>query len=227
MKLIKPTFEDSYPLIKVELLKKKNKWTLTSLAWIDWDDISQIISLHIWRKWYQYDPNKPLSPWLSRIIHNQIKNLIRNNYSNYNKPCNKCAAAEGLDGCKIYSEQCIRCPLFADWTKRKQGAQFLKMPVSLDDHINEVSQISCKEEDTSSDIEKVHSKMKETLKPLEYLVYEGLFILNEDEKTVAKKVGYISNEKGRGPGYKQIFNIKRMIIEKVKKYLKNGEIDIW
>ena len=227
VKITKPTFEESYPLIKAEILKKKHKWTLTSLAWISYEDVSQIISLHIWKKWYQYDPSKPLSPWLSRIIHNQIKNLIRNNYSNYNRPCGKCAAAEGTDSCKIYGEQCDKCPLLADWIKRKQGAQFLKMPLSLDDHINEVSKISTNEENVPEDILKVHSKMKEVLKPLEYRVYEGLFILNEDEKTVAKKVGYISNEKGRGPGYKQIFNIKRSIIEKVKKFLKNGEIDIY
>jgi len=226
MKVVKPTFEDSYPLIKIELLKKKHKWTLTSLAWINWEDIEQIISLHIWKKWYQYDPSKPLAPWLSRIIHNQIKNLIRNNYSNYSKPCAKCAAAQGLDGCKIYVEQCEACPLYEDWTKRKQVAQFIKMPVSLDDHINEISKIAESEDSVPNDVLKVHAKMKEVLKPLEYIVYEGLFILEEDEKTVAKKVGYISNEKGRGPGYRQIFNIKRSIIEKVKKYLKNGEIDI-
>ena len=100
------------------------------------------------------------------------------------------------------------------------------MPVSLDDHINEISKIAESEDSVPNDVLKVHAKMKEVLKPLEYIVYEGLFILEEDEKTVAKKVGYISNEKGRGPGYRQIFNIKRSIIEKVKKYLKNGEIDI-
>jgi hypothetical protein len=69
--------------------------------------------------------------------------------------------------------------------------------------------------------------MKEILKPIEWKVYEGLFILNEDEETVAKKLGYISNEKGRAPGYKQIKNIRKNVITKVKKYLTSGEIDIY
>ena len=220
------TFEEAYPIIQIELAKKKHKWTLTSIPSISWDDIAQIIRLHIWKKLNQYDCKRPLAPWLSTIIHNQIRNLIRNHYSNYSRPCIKCAAAEGTDGCKIYSEQCEKCPLFAEWVKRKQSAQFIKMPVCLDDHINEVSQITEEQDNFPEDPRKIHIKMKQVLKPFEWRVYEGLFILNEDEKVVAKKLGYISNEKGRGPGYRQIFNIRRTIIEKVKKYLKNGEIDL-
>jgi hypothetical protein len=30
-----------------------------------------------------WDQTKPLEPWVSRIITNQIRNLIRNNYTNY------------------------------------------------------------------------------------------------------------------------------------------------
>jgi hypothetical protein len=225
-KIEKQTFEDVYPIIKVELEKKRHKWTLTSLPSISYDDVSQIILLHIWKKFNQWDQSRPIVPWLSSLIHNQIRNLIRNNYSNYTPPCFRCDAALPDNGCKIHTTQCKKCPLFAEWVKRKQVAQFIKMPVSLDDHINEVSQISEEQDNFPEDVQKIHTKMKQVLKPFEWGVYEGLFVLNEDEKAVAKKLGYISNEKGRGPGYKQIFNIKRSIIEKVKKYLKNGKIDL-
>ena len=39
-------------------------------------------------------------------------------------------------------------------------------------------------------------------------------------------MGYKTTEKNRIAGYKQIKNIKKIIIFKVKKYLYSGEIDI-
>ena len=42
---------------------------------------------------------------------------------------------------------------------------------------------------------------------------------NKDDKDVAKSMGYITSEKNRLPGYKQIKNIKKRIITKAKKIL--------
>lgn len=222
----KPDFNDCLDIINTEIAKRRYKWSLNSLAWMDFDDVSQIIRIHIYNKWSQYDPERPLQPWLNAVISSQIKNLIRNNYGNYARPCLRCDAAEDNSGCKIYKTQCKACPLYADWLKRKQPAHNIKLPVSIENHTNEVSQISDSPQDITYQISKVHIKMKEILKPLEYKVYEGLFILNEDESVVAGKLGYISNESGRPPGYKQIKNIRKAIIIKVKKCLQNGEIDI-
>lgn len=223
----KPRYEDFSHIIDEEIAKRKYKWALNSLAWMDYLDVSQIIRIHIHTKWHQYDAARPIQPWLNAVISSQIKNLIRNHYGNYARPCLRCDAAEDNDGCKIYKKQCAECPLFADWKKRKQPAHNIKLPVSIENHSNEVSQISDETQDISRQIEKVHVKMKEVLKPIEYKVYEGLFILNEDEGKVAAKLGYISNEKGRPPGYKQIKNIRKSIIIKIKKCISNGEIDIF
>lgn len=223
----KPDFNTFLPIIDTEIAKRRYKWTLNSLAWMDFDDVAQIIRIHVYAKWHQYDPSRPIQPWLNAVITSQIKNLIRNNHGNYARPCLRCDAAEGEAGCKIYGTQCEKCPLYADWKKRKQSAYNIKLPVSIENHSNEIHQISDETHDVSSQVEKVHKKMKEILKPIEYKVYEGLFILNEDEATVAAKLGYISNEKGRPPGYKQIKNIRKIVIIKVKKHLSNGDIDIY
>ena len=97
----KTKFEDHLDLIDEEIRKRRGKWNLKSLAWMDFDDVSQIIKFHIFKKWHLYDPAKPLGPWLNKIISNQIKNLIRNNYGNYSRPCLRCAAAEGENLCII------------------------------------------------------------------------------------------------------------------------------
>ena len=63
-------FEDCIDIINQEISKRRNKWTLTSIAWMDFDDISQILKIHIYKKWHLYDSSKPLAPWLNRIISN-------------------------------------------------------------------------------------------------------------------------------------------------------------
>lgn len=222
-----PKFEDFLPIIDIEIAKRRHKWNLTSITWMDYDDVAQIIRIHIFKKWHQYQPSRPLAPWLNSIITNQIRNLIRNNYSNYVRPCLKCAAAIGEDGCRIYTKQCDDCPLYAYWRKRKQSATQIKIPVSIENHPNEVKSIFDESVDVLKHVEKLHAKMKEILKPLEWEVYEGLFILHKDENVVAKELGYITNERGRDPGYRQIKNIRKTIILKVKKCLANGDVDIF
>jgi len=223
----KITFEECIGVIDTEIIKRKGKWNLTSLSWIDFEDVSQIIRIHIYEKWDQYDSDKPLKPWLNRIISNQLKNIIRNNYTNYTRPCLRCAAAEGDDGCRIYTQQCNECPLYAHWEKRKLNAYNLKMPLSLENHQQEVNSIFDDYINFEEKILELHSLMKKVLKPNELMVYESLFIKKENELTVAKKLGFKTTEKKRSPGYKQIQNIKKQIIKKVKSLIDKGDIEFY
>lgn len=226
MKKTRPIFEDFIKVIDQEILKRRAKWSLSSLSWMDFDDVSQIIRIHVFEKWDQYNYLKPIQPWLNSVITNQIKNLIRNNYGNYTRPCLKCAAAEGQDGCRIYNEQCSACPLFNKWEKKKKDAYNLKVPISMENVSHETDVRFYYEENIESNANKLHKKMKEVLKPLEYRVYEGLFINNKSEEEVAKDIGYISNEKNRAPGYKQLKNMRKKIILKAKKLLSSDQVDI-
>ena len=221
-------FEDCIDQIDIEIIKRKNKWNLTALAWMDFDDVSQILRIHIFKKWHLYDQTKRLNPWIHRIISNQIKNLIRNNYGNYVRPCVKCAAAEGEDLCAIYKKQSATCPLYKNWYKNKKSAYDTKLPIALENHSQEAYAI---QNQSSFDIDgaskKLHKKMKATLKANEWLVYKYLYIDFLSEEEAAKKMGYKTTEKNRSPGYKQIKNLKKSIITKVKKCLSNDEIDIY
>jgi hypothetical protein len=193
---------------------------------MDFDDVSQIIRIHVHEKWHLYKEDRPLAPWLNRIISNQIKNLIRNNYGNYSRPCLRCAAAEVPDGCKIYKKQDSSCPLYARWEKTKKSAYNIKIPLSLEDHAHEANAVVFSDNiDIEKNAKKLHKIMHKILKVNEWTVYEGLFIKNLEEKDVAESLGYVSTEKNRNPGYKQIKNIKKNIIIKVKEVLDRGEID--
>jgi hypothetical protein len=48
---------------------------------------------------------------------------------------------------------------------------------------------------------------------------------NRSEDDIASIMGYRTSEKGRAPGYRQLQNIKKSIIVKVKKIVHGGEID--
>jgi len=219
------TFEGSIDIINNEINKRRHRWNLTAIAWMDFDDVAQIIRLHIYKKWHLYKPEKPLCPWINTIISNQMKNLMRNIYLNHSRPCLNCAASEGSNDCRIYIKQCNDCPLYANWEKNKKSAHDTKLPVSLELHTQEVHNKS----DDFFDIEKaseiLHSKMKEVLKPLEWKVYYHLYIENKTEEETAVLMGYKTNEKGRAPGYKRVCNVKKIIIVKVKKILKKGEVE--
>jgi hypothetical protein len=222
----KPTFEESIESINLEILKRKNKWNLTAINWMDFSDISQILRIHIYKKWHLYDKEKPLAPWINRIISNQIKNLIRNNYSNFTRPCLKCAAADGENGCRIYGTQCTACPLYQKWVKSKKNAFDTKLTLSTENHTQEVNDMPTDHFDIEKAATNIHFKMEKVLKPIEWKVYKYLYINNKDEEETAKLMGYRTSEKNRMAGYKQIKNIKKIIILKVKKYLYNGDIDI-
>ena len=222
----KVKFEDCIEIIDLEIRKRRSKWNLTAVTWIDFDDVSQIIRIHIFNKWNLYDSSKPLVPWINRIISNQIKNIIRNNYGNYSRPCLKCAAAEPEDLCNIYEKQCNACPLYAHWEKNKKKAYDTKLPLPLEHHVKEVYSRF----DQSINIENVanalHKKMRELLKPVEWKVYNYLYIEHKEESDVANLMGYSTSEKNRSPGYKQIKQIKKKIINVAKKVIHDGELDL-
>lgn len=65
------------------------------------------------------------------------------------------------------------------------------------------------------------------LKPNEYEFYKLFYLERNTEEGVAIKMGFTTGEKNRKPGYKQIQNIKKNIIKKIKKAIADGKIDIF
>lgn len=212
-------FEDCIEKIDLEINKRRSRWNLTALSWMDFDDVSQIIRIHIFKKWHLYDQSKSLAPWINTLISNQIKNLIRNNYGNYCRPCLKCAAAESDSLCYIYGTQCSSCPLFAQWEKTKKAAYLTKLPTPLESVQQETEKLELQEFDFNTVLKRLNLKLKEVLKSNEWTVYENLYLKNKTEQEVAKILGYKTSEKNRSPGYKQIKNIKKSIIEKAKEII--------
>jgi hypothetical protein len=220
------TFEEKSDIIAKAINKKRNKWHLSAIAWMDFDDVSQIIKLHIYKKWSMWDQTKPLEPWIGRIISNQLKNLVRNNYTNYTRPCLTCPHNLGEDLCDISKNgfQNNSCPLYAKWEKTKKSGYDLKMPLAIENHKQEIEERIDNGFFSFESVEILNNEMQKCLTLKQYDAYIMLFFEKRDEEDVAKFMGYKTNEKNRMIGYKQIKNLKKLFKEKALEILNNKDI---
>jgi DNA-directed RNA polymerase specialized sigma24 family protein len=220
------SFEEKLEIIDIEIKKRRNKWQLNILKWMSFEDVEQIIKLHIFRKWSMWDQDKPLEPWVSRIISNQIRNLIRNNYTNYVKPCMNCPHNLGDDFCSLSSNglQNSSCDLFSIWEKGKKHGYNIKLPLELENHSKEIENISSESLDFDSAIISLNEHMQHVLPENYYKAYKMLYFEKKSDEEVAKFLGYRSSEKNRKIGYKQIKNLKKLFRDKAIEILKNFDI---
>lgn len=230
----KKKFEDMYEIIDQVIKKRKNKWKLKAITWFDFEDIEQIIKLHIYKKWHLWDQSRAIEPWVNRIVTNQIRNIIRNNYTSFARPCLSCPFNQNKDGensiemsCGFTKSgvQCNECPLYAKWEKVKKSAYDVKITVSLENHKNYHNNFQSSNEYDYIDAEtKLHDLMRNNLNDKHYFIYKLFFIDNLSDDKIAEILKFKTNEKGRKAGYKQIKNLKKMLYLKAKQLLKDNDI---
>ena len=211
-------FEDKIDVINGELKKRRYKWQLKARNDLDYEDVEQIIRIHIFNKWSLWDQSRPIEPWLNRTISRQISNLLRNLYGGFSRPCLKCAANQGGDLCALFTTQCSQCPLFAKWVKGKKQAHDVKIPLPLETHVDEVESLFSENLNYENLISTVNQRMKVRLNAKQYEVYDLLFVKNLSESEVAVKMGYKKNNdlKRKVIRYKQIENYKKLFLKTAK-----------
>mgnify|MGYP001042020356 CR=1 FL=1 len=222
----KYTYVDKTDIIDNEIRKRFYKWHLKALAWLDFEDVSQIIRFHIYKKWEQWDQSRPIEPWANKIISNQLKNILRNYYASFARPCLNCKhnqaysdADHSLCGFTPSGFQYSECGYYAKWEKSKKNAYDIKIPVSLENvTYKKTSQFSDHVSMYAAE-DKLHEAMRKNLNSRHFFIYKMLFIDCVDEELVAQILGYKTNEKGRKAGYKQIKNLKNMYKNMAKKFI--------
>ncbi len=224
-------YEDRIEDINAEIKKRKNKWFLDSIPWISFEDVEQIIRVHIYQKWDQWDQKRDLKPWINKIITNQFKNILRNYYLNFAKPCSSCpfdSSASGDNLCSFTKSgvQDSSCPLYAKWTKSKKNAHDVKIPLRLDAQEYESNAFKGESFQVDRAVQQIDGHLREQLSEKHYEIYNMLFVQNMSEDEVAKKLGYKTSEKGRTAGYKQLKNMRKFFKEKVLKIIKDKDIII-
>ena len=211
-----------------ELLKKyRPKWQLSALAWIDYDDVCQIIRFHIYKKWHLWDQTRPFKPWASIIISNQIKNLVRNNYSSFAKPCLRCPHNMGATSCDWTKsgEQDESCPIFSKWRKKKERAFNIKLPLTLEEGVATGIASIRDFVDYNASSKKLHRLVMEQLNDKHKKIYYLLYVENVDENEVAERFGFKADAaKRKKPRYKQIANLKKKFYNIALKIMNDHDI---
>lgn len=221
----KKTYEDCSDIINLAILKQKYKWRLNAVKWFDFGDVEQIIKSHIAKKWHMWDQTRPLEPWIGRIISNQLRNLIRNHYGNYVRPCVNCQFARG-EGCTktLSTKQDTSCGLFAKWFKSKRNGLELKIPLSTEDFSKEIQNRAYTNFDFDVALNRLDKQMKEKLSDIHYCAYRMLYFQKKTEEDVARYMGYkISPEKNK-LGYRQVKNLKKKFLHLAIEIIKNKDI---
>ena len=225
---MKEAFEDKREDLDQLLLKYRPKWQLSALAWLDYDDVCQIIRLHIYNKWHLWDQSRPFKPWASMIISNQIKNLIRNNYTSFAKPCLRCQYNMGGTLCDWTKsgDQDRTCADFEKWKKKKERAYNIKLPLTLDDGVATLNTSSIKDQvDYKLSSGRLHELVMGQLSERHKAIYAMLYIDHKDETEVAKKFGFKGDStKRKTIRYKQISNLKKKFYRIAIKIMEDNDI---
>ena len=225
---MKEAFEDKREDLDQLLLKYRPKWQLSALAWLDYDDVCQIIRLHIYNKWHLWDQSRPFKPWASMIISNQIKNLIRNNYTSFAKPCLRCQYNMGGTLCDWTKsgDQDRTCADFEKWKKKKELAYNIKLPLTLDDGVATQNTSSIKDQvDYKLSSGRLHELVMGQLSERHKAIYAMLYIDHKDETEVAKKFGFKGDStKRKTIRYKQISNLKKKFYRIAIKIMEDNDI---
>jgi len=226
----KYSFEDKISVINREIMKRRGKWMLSSLSYLDYDDISQILRIHIFKKWDMWNQDLPLENWLNRVVTHKIINLVRDHYGRVAPPCNGCPHNLADDSCSFTKtgSRGPQCPLYKKWQKKTQAGYNIKLASSMnsDEFVEPAfSSISFGDNiDYESSSEKLHKEMKKVLSKSQYRIYELLIMDNLSDKEVAKRLKLKSTERGRLPGYKHLTDMRNKFYEMAKKIIEEKDI---
>lgn len=221
------SYEDKSEELNELLARCRHKWQLDALAWLDYDDVCQIIRLHIWKKWPLWDQNKSFKPWAATVISNQMMNLVRNNYSNFARPCLKCPFFQGSDGCGFTKSgiQDQECELFAKWKKKKERAYNLKLALPIDEG-KALGESFIEDNINFEEAEqKIHNAVMKQLSGRHLEIYVMLFVEHREESEIAEIYGFKpDSSKRKTVRYKQLCNLKKKFIEMAKNALNEQDI---
>ncbi|REK56933.1 MAG: hypothetical protein DWQ49_09500 [Bacteroidetes bacterium] len=220
-------YEDREEDIERELAKRRKGWNLDAIADVDFEDVCQIIRRHIALKWHLWDQERPFLNWVNTVISNQLRNIRRNVYGNFAPPCSGCPGDAGGESCSILpsGKKGAECLEYAEWLRGKKVAYDIKLAAPLEES-RDIKDAVDTDFNFEVAIAKLHEHMKRRLNSSQYEIYKMLYIDNIEESEIAKKKGYITSEKNRKPGYKQLYNLKKTILNTAKQILEEEDI-IW
>ena len=211
-------FEDYSKELDSLLKSAEQKWGL-NLPSVSYEDIAQIIRLHIYNKFYLWDFKKAkFATWAKKVISNQITNLKKKYYLRFCSPCFHCKFNQGGDACarNPSGKKNEECKEFLKWSKGKSAGQNINFAQSLDEKFEdneETSKIQVSGDliNMSEATARLHELMLGALEDKLHKFYTLRYIEGHGDDLIALAFGFTTTEEGRAPGYRQIYNMEAEI----------------
>ena len=188
------TYEDKSSEIESLLEKARKRWELRAIAWMDYDDVKQIIRAHLAKQWSKWDQTRPFGPWCNRTIINQILNQVRNNYGAFCRPCLRCKHNLGNDSCSLTQSkiQDSSCPDFKKWeVGGKKSAYDIKITIPLEDGAINTTTCLYSEFDQEKSAQNLHVRVLSKLSGIEKEIYQILYVdeKSDEEALIVLRIG--------------------------------------
>lgn len=219
-------FESNLEVIKKIVMLHVAKWKMGALPYMDKEDITRMMEVHILHKLHLYNENRPLGQWLSTVCSNFMKNKLRDFFYRSAPPCLGCAAFLGGDArnsmgdCSIYGKTCTECPLFNKWVKERKIQHDVNLPVTLENHAQQVSDQPFEDDNILNRIEELKVKLKDKLTKNEFHIFNALYLDNKTELDVLKELKFSS----KADCLRQCRELKNKIYDVVKFILINEDL---
>lgn len=220
----KYSFEECQSVIFVEIKKRRKKWMLDKIAYMDFDDVVQIVQLHIYKKWHLWDQNQPLLLWLNKTVSNQLINQCRNHYLSRTCICVSCPLNLGGGVCREYGNTRNNdCQTYNIWaTSKKFDKEQVNFPVSIHElEENAQEKLICQNSlRPMYDIDKFHELLLKKLTPLQKQIYTWMYLESKSDEEISKLMGYAqSSQLKRVNGYRMLIKFKAIFIKFAKEVL--------
>ena len=178
---------------------------------MDWQDVRAIIAQHVWRKIHLFDPEiADIYRWLNGVIAHQMSNLIRNLYGHMASPCRRCEY-----NC-LYRNMGDQCPEYIKWQNTKKPKHDIRLPVSMEDHIQEVHSKPTNELNYDSYHQQIIEKLWPILSLNEINVYTMAYVQHKSDKEIIKILNKTIFKKNKSLSYKFVIATKKKVIENAK-----------
>ncbi len=219
-------YEDKIDEIERLLERARPKWTLSSITWMNFDDVKQIVRIHFNEKWWQWNQERPFGPWAARLISNQIKNQVRNNYTSYSRPCisARCIHNLGNGFCALTKsgEQDSSCDLYKKWTKKLKTKCDIKLPVTIEGGVIE-HRPSEENYDYGNAESILHSKVMERLEGRHKDIYRMIYIESRSDDYVADFAGFKAEKNRATKRYKHLQLLKKAFTKVAKEVMQDPD----
>lgn len=218
------SFEESYKEIESVVEKKRYQWMFNASVMENFEDFKMQTLSHINKKWHLYDQNRSLGAWVNTVTSSQFKNKLRNIYLGTASPCNSCPCRQGDNLCSMFGEQkSSSCNLYMGWyDSNKRHKHLARMPLTMENHQNEVNSKPSDDFDIEAAAEELHVKIEPHLTESEWDIYRLLYI---EHKSEDETVDILGLKKDKGIKNNRIRLVKKLIVKIAKEILANDGVE--